>query len=528
MSVPTPPRVPAVHRVLRPSLSAGVARVFAGTARALILVAVAVGASSCASFQQDLHLAPLYSNLSMAGGGREVELVAGAVRTRRPTPNADVNQWALRPFIAKHIAPSGATDTRFIVPLGKRTTAGEDELTQMLPIVRYHRNVNAEGEHEWQFLMVPGILWHREPSGRVVRAVFPFGGVVENFLTYKRVVFALFPLYMKTQRGGRTSWHFPWPVLGYAREEGIKPSWRVWPLVGVSRTKHYDRRFFLWPIFQRHRDNLQAPPDERFEKWMVFPLFGHARRGSFRSWSLLWPFFGYAHDPEQDFWAFDGPWPLVRIRRGGNPGGHPDDDIERTRFWPFWSHYKGEGLESTWVLWPLMNKRHEVYPKGDRRSEFVVPFWQNWERFDEHGKSTASWTKMWPLAQRYEKSRREGDYSRTALPALNPLWHTPVIDDHYAWIYELYTLETSGDRSRERSWGGIWRRDVDSREERKYLSGLWSQRKYTWEGQRVRETSILLGLIRWRSRPGAAFRLLPPAVPGPGWPIERRPAPEQP
>jgi len=488
--------------------------------RALALLAIVACLTGCVALDQDLHLSPLYSNLSSAGGGREVEALAGVVRVRRPTPHAAVNEWALRPLVSKHISPSGATRMRFLVPLGKRDTRGEDQLTQLLPLARYHRGLDEEGRLEWQFLMLPGILWHREPSGRTVRAFFPFGGVVENFLTYRKVVFALFPLYIKTERGDRKSWHFPWPVLGYAREEGTKPSWRVWPLFGISRTLNYDRRFFLWPIFQWHRNDLRHPPNQRFEKFMIFPLWGHARRGTFRSTSLLWPFFGFARDPATGFWAYDGPWPLVRIRRPGDD----EDGITRTRFWPFWSYYRGEGLESTWVLWPFMNKRHETYQFGERRSDFIVPFWQSWGRTNLLGEQTASWTKMWPLYQRYER----GGYSRAAVPALNPLWHTPVIDDHYAWIYELYTLETLPEGTRGRSWGGIWRRDVDSREERKYLSGLWSQRKYKWEGQTVRETSVLLGLLRWRSRPGARFRLLPPAVPGPGWPIERRPAPDQP
>lgn len=501
---------------------------FPDVPRVLALLLLSLCSTACVTRGQDLHLSPLYSSLSSAGGGREVEALAGVVRVRRPAPDAPISQWALRPLVAKHIRENGDTHTRFIVPLGKRTTKvkHEDELTQLLPLARYHRDIDDEGRLESQFLMLPGILWHREPSGRVVRAFFPFGGVVENFLTYRKVVFALFPLYITTERGDRTSWHFPWPVLGYAKEDGVKPSWRIWPLFGLSRTKHYDRRFLLWPIFQLHRDDLQQPPEQRFSKVMAFPLWGHARRGSFRSTSILWPFFGYAHNPETGFWAFDGPWPLVRIRRGGRPAdgdkGESEEEIERTRFWPFWSHYRDDGLNSTWVLWPFMNQRHETYDVGDRRSEFIVPFWQSWGRFDDNGVQTARWNKLWPLYQRYEK----GDASRTALPALNPLWHTPVIDDHYAWIYELYTREAVGDLVRQRSWGGIWRRDVDSGEERKYLSGLWSQRKYKWEGQTVRETSVLLGLVRWRTRPGTRFRFLPPAFPGPGWPLERRTSPE--
>ena len=94
------------------------------------------------------------------------------------------------------------------------------------------------------------------------------------------------------------------------------------------------------------------------------------------------------------------------------------------------------------------------------------------------GQRQELWTKLWPFFQRYE----QGPRGRSALPALNPLWHLPVIDEHYSWIYELYAHESDGEQSRERSWGGIWRRETDAYEERTYVAGLWSRRKYREEG----------------------------------------------
>jgi hypothetical protein len=50
---------------------------------------------------------------------------------------------------------------------------------------------------------------------------------------------------------------------------------------------------------------------------------------------------------------------------------------------------------------------------------------------------------------------------------------------------------------------------------------LWSQRKFTDGADHVRETSILFGLLRWRSSRERGFEMMRPALPGPGWPVLR-------
>ena len=76
---------------------------------------------------------------------------------------------------------------------------------------------------------------------------------------------------------------------------------------------------------------------------------------------------------------------------------------------------------------------------------------------------------------------------------------------------------------RERSWLGLWRREKDQDEDRRYLSGLWANREYTWRGEKVSETSLLFGLIRYRRSKSAGFEMMAPGLPGPGWPRERVP-----
>ena len=74
---------------------------------------------------------------------------------------------------------------------------------------------------------------------------------------------------------------------------------------------------------------------------------------------------------------------------------------------------------------------------------------------------------------------------------------------------------------KERSWGGLWRREADENEDRSSLAGLWANRAY-WEDGAAR--GRLLDAVRpdpipqLRSRAGGSWL---PAFPGPGWPIHR-------
>lgn len=487
----------------------------------MLLLLGLLGTSACVASGDDLHLAPIYSSISRAGGGREIEAIAGAVRIRRPAPGAEVNEWALRPFISKEIYGDEDSLTRFIVPLGHHRKHPDESVTQLLPLFRYDHRTLEDGKTEWQFFALPGIFWAKRQDGRVVRAVFPFGGVIEDFFTYDRITFALFPLFAKTTRGEMNSWHFLFPIFNWRRGPGGSGT-RFFPFWGHSeRDDSWSRSFALWPIIHWHRNNLDQPEAEQETQWMVFPLLGRTRRGTFRSTSVLWPFFGYSRDEATGFWAWDGPWPLVRWHGGGD---NPPSEIRR-RLWPFWSHYRGDGLDSRWYGFPFFNLRTHEYPDEIEKASYLVPIWQRWRRWnkaDPTGDPIASFHKIWPL---YQRSFRDGK-RRKAIPALNPLWFTPVLDDHYAWIWELYTTEDEGPIHRERSWGGIYKRELDLAEDRRYVTGIWSWRTYQDEGARVEETSLLFGLIRFRSHATDGLEWLAPALPGPGFPAHRAPVPE--
>ncbi len=475
------------------------------------LLFAVLSSSGCASLQSEIHLAPFYTVLGTAGGGTEVEALGGIYRFRRERPGGPYSQLAVRPLFIVDRMPTGETVSHFLTPLGTSKSSGGEYVWQLLPIARYERHFTPDGQLEWTFFSLPGIYWSRHADGRITRAWFPFGGVFEDFLSFDRLVFVMWPIWMKSERAGRITYHFLFPVFAYTYGHGGR-CWRVWPLYGRNRYDGiWDRYFVLWPFFQWQHNDLSQPPERQEHKWMIWPLIGHATRGTFHSTTFIWPLFGWSRDPATGFWTLDFPWPFVELMHD------PVHDVHRTRFWPLYSSYHGDGLDSTWFLWPIINIRHEIYPKAEQRTLYVIPFWQSWDRMDvEAGPS--SFRKLWPL---YQIERTEEHSVRTAFPALNPLWRTPEIDEMYAWIYELYTREKSHDVLRERTWLGIYRREKDVFEDRASIAGLWSRRRYRDGGERVTEVSLFFGLLRWRKRASDSLQWLPPALPGPGWPLQR-------
>lgn len=501
-------------------------------ARVARLALVAALAAGCAGADVERSLAPLVSRHSAAGGDAEIEALGGMLLLRRDVHTGARTYWAVRPLISSRIEPDGDRFVSFLPPLGflKEDAAEDSTVAQLLPIARYAKRKLDSGFTEWSLLVLPGIYWAHKEDGRVQRAFFPIIGWVERFFSVDDAKFFLFPLWLRTERYGRVTDHFLFPFFSLSRGTG-GTAWRVWPLVGHNRWEgRYSRRFFLWPFFHLQHNGQNLRPSEQQHVWMFWPFFGRSVRGEARSTMVLWPFFGYTSDPETGFWAYDGPWPLV-VFQGGDP-----ERATRQRVWPFYSRFEGEGLTQTWSPWPIVNRRREVYPDGEKRAFNVLPFWRSHERTftdlpgrgmraggplaaDRRPLDRERWRKLWPFF-RTRSGPAEGHW---AFPDPNPFQELDFLDEHYAWLWELYARSRNEDTVRSRSWLGLWRREKDRDEDRRTLSVLWSARDYTRAGREVRERSWLFGLVRYRVTKGEGWSLLPPSFPGPGWPIQRVP-----
>ncbi|MDP6956628.1 MAG: hypothetical protein QF599_11705, partial [Planctomycetota bacterium] len=113
--------------------------------RPLVVLALAAALSSCASFDQERHLAPLFTQLSLAEGGVETEALGGLWKSRRHVPGGVASSWALRPFFSRSVKWDGETSSQFLPPLGSAHASHNEWIWQFLPIVRYQRSVDELG-----------------------------------------------------------------------------------------------------------------------------------------------------------------------------------------------------------------------------------------------------------------------------------------------------------------------------------------------------------------------------------------------
>ena len=91
------------------------------------MAAALLGLGSCAApGRQEIHLAPLWSDLSLAGGDREVEALGGAALARWSAEDDRLSYWALRPLVSWTRLGERRTFTWILPPLGSRFRRPEE------------------------------------------------------------------------------------------------------------------------------------------------------------------------------------------------------------------------------------------------------------------------------------------------------------------------------------------------------------------------------------------------------------------
>lgn len=475
--------------------------------------ALALLVAGCVTGGGDVHLEPLFARFVASDGARETEALfglyhrrVGGTSRRHAGDRPAASRTTVGPLLGVDRDEEGGARSRwrFLVPFGYGLDRGDERQATLIPVFTWRSGPKPDGSRESFLFSLPGWIVRKNDREGTDFGWFPFWGDVRSVSVFDRLQFFLWPLWMRLDGGGSVGRHVLFPFFGWTRGTG-KNGWHAWPF--ALRAWHegaYDRWSFLWPVFHVQRNRLWERTPER--KWMVLPLLGRTRAGNYTATSVLWPFFGWASDPVTGFWALDAPWPLVRLQTG-------PEDTKRRRFWPFFSYLHAGSLTAWDFAWPIVRRQREHYAKVDRASSFVLPFWQSFHEHDREQELESSWHKLWPLFQ-HEAS---GGWRRGSFPTLDPFQRNELVDRYYAWIWKLWEWEAQGEHRHERSWAGIVRRERDARETRTSLSGLWASRVRDEPGGRVRERSLLFGLLRWRVTEGRGFDMLAPAFPGPGW-----------
>ena len=222
---------------------------------------------------------------------------------------------------------------------------------------------------------------------------------------------------------------------------------------------------------------------------------------------MLWPVFGYAQDERTGLLGVGR-----ALAAGGSFQGGDPERATRKRVWPFYSSYQGDGLTSKWVAWPLVNWRHEEYEDGTKDTFKAFPLWRSYEPGADLRDAPSPPGRWGPSATARPGpsagSGRRPEQSDVHVIDLNPFPDYEFVDEHYAWLWELYTRRRNRRRGPQLAPGsacGGARSDAD--EDRRSLSFLWSARDYTRAGlERARERSLLFGLLRYRTTEARGLR----------------------
>ena len=102
------------------------------------LLAGAVGLAALAACAtpgaSDVHLAPLWTDVAVAGGGHEIEALGGAAVARWSADDERLTYWALRPLASWTRLGEERTFTWVLPPLGTRFRRAEETVTRVLPL----------------------------------------------------------------------------------------------------------------------------------------------------------------------------------------------------------------------------------------------------------------------------------------------------------------------------------------------------------------------------------------------------------
>lgn len=497
---------------------------------------------SCAIPPDDVHLAPLYSHHRLAAGGSSHEALGGIFEWRREDRarvplgstggygdlDADISrppvvEWAVRPLVRRR-SQGGASELDVLWPFGHFLDDSEESFHRFFPFWWWKRHLNEAGESEVDWSLFPPFIFggHGTPENTYF-AFFPFFGTLHDFFTYDRLTFVMFPIFGSSQKSpnDRKAYGILIPFTGWGSGDDGSSWWRLWPFYGRSEwPQHYDRAFAMWPFWHSEANYLDTSDPSR--EWLAWPFYGEVDRGAFHARSILWPFFGWEWNSETGYSAWDGPWPAVKVIRGG--AGHP---YSETRVLPFFAFYRSVEIDSTTILWPILWFREERTTDADKSSVYVLPFFvgssgvkhRTDPKSGEAVDHPASTTMVWPL---YRGDRNPDWGRRDELLWPLPLPRLAGFRENWFPFFSLYSRDESPEGAvSQRVILDLFRREANDREERWSVPVLGGRRA-TSEG--ATEWSLLLGLLRWRSDANGT-RWLAPAIPGPGFsPLEAPPA----
>jgi len=228
--------------------------------------------------------------------------------------------------------------SEWLWPFGTGTFRPDLAREVFYPLAVWDNETFPDGGLQKRRILLP-LFYYRSGRSPTDWFLLPFGGVLHDFLGRKKIVIALWPLYVYQAGDNVRSWSFLHPIFTFIRWHDGGTGYKFWPLFGVNRRPgKLSKTFILWPIYQKQWMKSQ---DGEFNRLFIFPFYGKIDDPAGWEWTVLWPFISHRvnhNSGRDDLWYF---WPFFGRKSGRGVSGRS--------FWPICSweteRHETDGLE---------------------------------------------------------------------------------------------------------------------------------------------------------------------------------------
>ncbi len=385
----------------------------------------------------------------------------------------DVSFFAVRPFYSRMTTEEGEVRD-YLWPLYSRKSFKDEETSRALIFWFTHHFDTDEEDLRHRRWLIPFYFQGTDVHGEKYFAIFPLGGTIHEFLGRDKILFALFPIFGKSQVNDVKTTSVFWPIYSRSRGDGVKRD-RVFPIYGKSvREDRYEKKFILWPFWT----SAEYFYDEDFGKaWILFPLIGRANMENEKTLWVFPPFFRFTKGEKMD--RVLCPWPFFQKMRSYRR--------DKLYVWPLWGRdrYEGGLTHRNFVLWPFFWSERIQEKERIRVRRTLLPFFYFERGFRrERGvqkkelEEISKYWKIWPLMswQRHEQA------SRFRLLELWPVKNSGPIERNWAPLWTLYNRTRSDGVVRNDALWFVWRSEREPAVERREWSLLKGLLAYKREG----------------------------------------------
>lgn len=338
--------------------------------------------------------------------------------------------------------------------------------------------------------------------------VFPFGGVIRNFLGRDRILVVLWPIFVKQEKETATSYSVIHPIFTWVRWKDGSRGFKFWPIYGRNSVPgKFSNQFILWPFHVSQWDRSEMGETRR---WWLWPFYGKMDGPGGWMWTVAWPFVSGRYEKNANETMYWYPWPFLGHRFGPERGGRTFWPIYRSTIspnrrhvsflWPFgWYRRERPGNANNFSLQiiPLMFFQRERSLRAERDAEKNIPV----TRMDESG----GW-QAWPLMRKRWNADGSGDFE---MLSLFPMRNYGPWERNFAPFFRVFHYVRANDGGK--SWRFLWRIvrvDRGAQESYTAVKPLFSVRSSEGE-EPLHKWNVLGGLVgRERNADGVRWRVL--------------------